>query len=60
VSIQRKVFECTRCGHAGLVYVDPPRCRKCGFQTGVIRLVAEEEAKRLLEQQNRPSDSSAT
>jgi hypothetical protein len=56
---ERRVFECTRCGHVGPVYTDPPRCRKCGFQTGVIKLVGLEESRRLFEQNEARDDKPA-
>jgi hypothetical protein len=31
------------------VYTDPPRCRECGFQTGIIRFAGLEESRRLFD-----------
>jgi hypothetical protein len=47
----RRVFECTRCDHVGFLYRDPPRCRVCGSQTGVVRSVDGETANRMVRQQ---------
>ena len=44
----RRVFECTRCDHVAVLYTDPPRCRVCGFQTGVVKLVDAESAHRMI------------
>lgn len=47
----RRVFECTRCDHVGFLYTDAPRCRVCGSQTGVVKLLDAESAHRMIQQQ---------
>ena len=47
----RRVFECTRCDHVAFLYTEQPRCRVCGSQTGVVKLVDAETAHQMILQQ---------